>query len=367
MAVKLFNILFLTIREDEYDFLRYRHTIDSTVYADFAPEVEVTHIKLCERSFHPEEKDDNEVFFKSGHGFFNVPWNMLRFVRNNKPDVVMVHGFVFPFQLLFLRLFISRRCKIIIQHHAERPFKNVIKRWLQILAYTNADAYLFSSKWLARQYRNAGVIRDKHQVHEVMEGSSLFKKKYREVARSLLNMNDGPVFLWVGRLDANKDPLTVLKAFKQYQENGGQFQLYMIYGTNELEAEARKFTESCALSVQVHFVGAVPHQELENWFSAADYFVAASYYEGSGIALCEAMACGCIPVVSNIASFEKMTNHGSCGVLFEPGNADDLYEKLLILSESDTDTMSHAVLEQFHNELSFDAIGHKIKQIVLGL
>lgn len=360
--MKLFNILFLAIGPSEFKFLEYRHTIDAQPYLAMKPDFEVLHLKLTEPGFAPPAKAD-ELFFPGKNKFFHLPFALYRYIRWEAPEVVMVHGFTFPVQLLLLRWFKPKATKLIIQHHAEKPFAHPVKRWLQKIAYSKADAFLFASLALAKPYLEQGIIKDKRRLHEVMEGSTLFRPLPKTEARAGLNIPGGTVFLWVGRLDANKDPLTVLKAMHLFKEAGNEFKLYMIYGTNELEEAIRDYIRDQGLAENVVLIGKTEHEALKSWYSAADYFVAASYYEGSGIALCEAMACGCIPLVSNIPSFATMTRQGRYGFLFETGNESDLFEKLSALKQLDAESMSASVVQHFQQHLSLEAIGKRFSSI----
>lgn len=358
---------FYSVPESERDFLRFRHSVDSRLFLPFQDTYALSYLKLENHPSDSAAHTSNEVFFKGKNHFFFMPFALCRHVKKERPDILFVHGFIFPVQLLVLRWFKPKQTKLIIQHHAEKPFAHPVRRWFQRIAYPQADAFLFASLALAKPYLETGIIKDKRKLHEVMEGSTLFTPIPKTEARAALNIGKEPVFLWVGRLDANKDPLTVLKAMRLYKDAGNPFRLYMIYGTNELEKEVGDYTREHALQENVVLIGKTEHEALESWYSAADYFVAASHYEGSGIALCEAMACGCIPIVSNIASFSAMTVQGQYGLLFEAGNEQGLFEKLLSLKYLDANTMSASVMQHFQAHLSTEAIGKRFLAIAKSL
>lgn len=363
--MKLFNILFLAIKESEFDFLKYRHRIDSQIYT--TTRFEVTHLKLSEPGFTVKEHEANELFFRGKNRFFYLPLKLILYIRRQKHDLVMVHGFTFPFQTFALRVLMPKSTKLIVQHHAEKPFRHPVKRWFQKIAYSRADAYLFASKELAIPYLHNNIIKDQKKVYEVMEGSTLFRPHSKDEAKTKTGIKKEPLFLWVGRLDHNKDPLTVLKGFHQFKEAGHPFHLVMIYGSSELEAEIKKHIQENQLHNEVTLLGMIEHAELENWYNAADYFVAASHYEGSGIALCEAMSCGCIPIVTGISSFVKMIENGNFGFLFEPGNSTQFFEKLVMAIQTNKTEMSEKIIAHFNRELSLSAIGHKIETIAASL
>jgi glycosyltransferase involved in cell wall biosynthesis len=365
--MKILNVLFYAIPKSQYEFVTYRHKIDSIAFEELSAKYIFKYFKLHEPDYLPTNYTSNEYYFKGRNRFFHFPLRMYLSIMQEKPDAVFLHSFIFPFQVLFLRLFISKHTKIIIQHHAEKPFVNRIKYWFQKLAYSRVNAFLFSSSDLAQQYLDEGIIKDKSKVHEVMEGSCLFLPKDKMAARRKLGIEEENLFLWVGRLNENKDPLLVLSAFRAYKNKNADFKLYMIYGTFEMESEVKKFISGNGMENNVQLVGRVQHQDLEDWYSAADYFIAASHYEGSGIAMCESMACGCIPIVTAIPSFRTMIKEGNCGYLFQPGNADELLTILLNLNFSEKERLKEKVLEQFNNELSLKAIGRKIERIILNL
>lgn len=318
----------------------------------------------------------NNTCFKNETDYQKIKWhftnlnsilNQIKLViQINKTNysVVWIHGFVSPLNILILKYFLRRQIKIIVQHHAEKPYENFLKLFIQKLAYKNLSGYLFTSKELATQYITNGIIKHDAKIYEIMEGSNLFETRDKLVSRKKLKIDDGEIFVWVGRLNENKDPLTILKAFKVYKEKGFLFKLYMIYSTNELELRIKEYINNNNLIESINLIGKTDHNEMEDWYNAADYFVLGSHYEGSGYALCEAMACGCIPIVTSIPSFKKMTNNGDCGLLFEPGNSNELQRKLESLSSINKNVLREKVLDQFKSELSFEAIAKKQKQMI---
>jgi glycosyltransferase involved in cell wall biosynthesis len=292
--------------------------------------------------------------------YFPLPQHSL--IRSLKPDAVFVNGFIFPLQILQLRKVIGANTRLIVLHRAEKPYKG-IKGWLQRKADGAVDAYLFSSMDFANDWKQTIAI---NKIHEVIQGSSVFSMEDREAARQATGVTGEPAFLWVGRLDANKDPLTILKAFAKYAATNPHARLYMIYQTEELLNEVKEFILSNNLNEIIFLIGKVPHEGLEEWYNAADFILSGSHYEGGGTVISEAMSCGCIPIVTAIHSFKKMTN-GKAGFLFEAGNEHALAEILMTTSSLDMDAEREKVLKQFNDELSFAAIGRKINKLLTTL
>lgn len=76
----------------------------------------------------------------------------------------------------------------------------------------------------------------------------------------------------------------------------------------------------------VRVLGYVPRQDLPCLYSLASLLVFPSLFEGFGIPLVEAMACGCPVVCANATSLPEVA--GTAGVLFDPRSAEDMAEKI---------------------------------------
>jgi glycosyltransferase involved in cell wall biosynthesis len=323
-----------------------------------------------ERIDYEGEYEQNGVhyfFIKLKNKVVRFPWRMHKLIKKLKADVVFVNGFIFPFQIIQLRLALGRSVKIIVLHRAEKPF-NGPKKHLQQLADKCVNAYLFTSAEFGEQWIKNGNIKRQEKIHEVIQASSVFFPGNQLQARAELSVTGLPVFLWVGRLDTNKDPITVVKAFIRLLHSHPNAKLYMIYQTEELLQDVKRLVEANASAKDaIRLIGKVPHLQLQKWYNAADFIISSSHYEGSGVAVCEAMSCGCIPIVTNIVSFRRMTGPGKCGLLYEPGNTEALLNTLLYAIQMDLECESKKVLQQFQAELSFQAIATKINSIILSL
>ncbi len=331
---------------------------------NLAHRYEVESIEQINYSGSKKQQNVQYHFLNTRSSYPYFPWKLHRFIKKLQPNVVLVNGLIFPLQILQLRWMLGKNTRILVLHRGEKPFAG-IKRILQIWADKSINAYLFTSAELGKEWISNGNIRSSRKIHEVIQASSVFIKNDKELARQQLKLEAGPVYLWVGRLDANKDPLTVVGAFLQFYNIYPSAKLYMIYQTEELLEEVNEIIGRYQVNEKaISFVGKVPHKQLETWFNAADFIVSGSHHEGSGIAICEAMSCGCIPIVTNIYSFSKMTGPGRCGFLYEPGNGEELLNLLKHSVQLDLDTESKKVLKQFNEELSFKAIANKISKLV---
>ena len=304
------------------------------------------------------------INFNKKKTFF--PRKLNRLVKSFNPDIVFLQGLHTPLQFLQLGLQLNKKTKVIAQHHAEKPLMG-FRKYLQKMADKFVDAYLFASHDMGLEWVEKGNISSAKKIHEVMEVSSIFSPMDRTTALSKTGVSGDQVFLWVGRLNDNKDPITVIKAFLRFVEVKPMARMYMIYHTEELLADIQQLLNGSTQKNAVTLVGKVPHSDLQYWFNSADIILSGSHYEGSGTAVCEAMSCSCMPVVTDIFSFRMITDNGRCGLLYEAGNGDALFSALLQTQQIDVKEKQRASLEYFRENLSFEAIGKKIQEIATGL
>jgi len=293
-----------------------------------------------------------------------LPFRLHSYIKDLNPDIVFVNGFIFPVQIIQLRKTLGKKVKIIVLHRAEKPFTG-IKGYIQKIADRSVNAYLFASDEFGKEWIKKGIIKNDKKIHEVIQSSSIFHPDNKTAAKKTLSINCNRLFLWVGRLNENKDPLTVIKAFKKYLSLRPGSKLYMIYQTKELLTEIGNLINADSkIREAIILIGKIEHQQLQTWYNAADFIISGSHYEGSGISVCEAMSCGCIPVLTDIISFRRMTGPGNCGFLYKPGDSNDLLSVLLKTNEIDLEIESEKAFRQFKKELSFEAIANKITRVI---
>lgn len=284
------------------------------------------------------------------------PWKAFLKLKKLNPETVYVQGLSFPHFIIIMRLFLKPKTKILVHDHADIcpvNWKKVIYKW----ADRHISTYFFTSKKTAKPWFDNKIISSENKIAECVEGSTHFK--YDASIQKEENS-----FLWVARLDANKDPLTILHAFSEYIKTEPKAILNMIYENTTLLAEVKNLINIKAINNNVNLIGALNHDDLEKWFQKSTFFILGSHKEGGPISLIEAMACGCIPIVTNIPAHFAMTNQGKCGFLFESGNKNELIEILRNLKNVNLDKMREKVIIIFQQEMSHQAIALKIKSAI---
>lgn len=132
-----------------------------------------------------------------------------------------------------------------------------------------------------------------------------------------------PFILYIGRLELKKNTPGLVKAFGILKQSKRWPHKLVLtgqegYGSDEINKNINSFK----LFNEVIKVGYIPAKDLPFIISATDLFILPSFYEGFGLPVLEAMACGCPVIASRIASLPEIV--GEAGFLVNPRNPEDI-------------------------------------------
>lgn len=225
--------------------------------------------------------------------------------------------------------------------------------------FRRMDGFVFNSPGQERLWVKKGIF-PPGKAHFLPEGSSPFAGIAQDDGTAGVA---GPRLLWVGNLDPNKDPLTILKGIKLVLPAYPGLHLTMIYGKATLEEDVRSFIRENRMEANAELIGKVPFHEMPDHYSANDYFILGSRKEGSGYAAIEALSMGLVAVLSNIDSFAHITGNGRVGALFRQGDPADLSVKLQEIFNRDLQKEKATAREHFQNEWSPVALVRKYEEL----
>jgi glycosyltransferase involved in cell wall biosynthesis len=107
----------------------------------------------------------------------------------------------------------------------------------------------------------------------------------------------------------------------------------VVVGDGKLKDSLMSRTRELHLEDRLLFVGKKPHQEIPLWLNACDVFVLPSLMEGNPTVMFECLGCGKPFVGTKVGGIPGVITSGDYGLLCEPGDAEDLAEKLAIALE----------------------------------
>ena len=218
-----------------------------------------------------------------------------RILRKFRPDIVHAQMFYACMFARILRL-IFYRPKLICTEHAnnlEAEYRMRMYRFTDFISDFNTNVsqqavdYFIEQKAFKRS--NSRAVYNGIDLSRFVPNPGV-----RAPVRRRYGIKDGDfLFLNVGRLNSLKDQHTLIAAFSTLPEAR-----LMIVGEGELEADLKQFAAEKKADGSIIFAGA--HNNVEDFYNAADCFVLSSAWEGFGIVLAEAMACA-LPVITTDA------------------------------------------------------------------
>ena len=147
-----------------------------------------------------------------------------------------------------------------------------------------------------------------------------------------------PYFLYLGRHDPYKNLKSLINAFAALKNNQ-EYKLYIAGSTDDrftplLQQQVLELN----LTKQVHFLDYISYQELPILLSNALALVFPTLWEGFGLPVLEAMACGTPVITSNLASLPEVT--GDAAILINPNKVLEITNAMTEIAE-DSQTRSH--------------------------
>ncbi len=130
--------------------------------------------------------------------------------------------------------------------------------------------------------------------------------------------------LHVGTLQPRKNIPVLLEAMARLKER--QLPLVLVGGKGWMYDEIFARIEALGLQKRVFFAGYVPDEELPLWYNAASMLVFPSVYEGYGMPIVQALACGTPVIASDTSAMPEAVGPG--GLLFAPHDVDQLVEHI---------------------------------------
>lgn len=219
----------------------------------------------------------------------------------------------------------------------------LIARFIQgkkILSVWGSDLLVVPSKSVIHRRLTAWILKGFDLIHvdaifmkEILSGWGIPGEKIRIFPFGLKkDMRDLPLtiqkrnlFVTHRRLDPDMDPLTVVRALKQFHKNFPDAELVMM-SNGEMRQEIEKAIDKDTF---IRLTGRVSRETLIKNLINARFYLSASLTDSTSVSLLEAMAAGCFPIVTDLPGNREWVEPGGNGLLFEPANSDALVEKMI--------------------------------------
>ncbi len=179
-----------------------------------------------------------------------------------------------------------------------------------------------------------GVPDDRITVVYPGVDANVFRPPESEVSAGAVS-SGRPYVLCVSGGDPTKNLETLIDAFAALPSSMRDEHDLVLAGDLRRREDLRTRVAERGIAAQTHFPGLVSDERLVELYQRASLFVFPSRYEGFGLPVLEAMACGCPVVCSNAASLPEVT--GDAALLVEPLNTEGFTHGMLtMLADGET-------------------------------
>lgn len=238
----------------------------------------------------------------------------LEAARRERPDAVLLLA-VDPEhipQILLLRtlgikvIYVSTMALLYGKESDSKATIFLKARVLQAL-YSSFDTVVCSTEELSTEYRKLGIKDSKFKI--IPNGVDMSRylpiqsQTEKDTVRQELNLpNDELIFMFMGLMEQRKGVISLIKAWRNYKEQGGRGTLLMVGDEKRSKRGGAEFHKEwdplkASLTPEESVIFHPPTDNPPAYFRAADAFVFCSYKEGLPNVLLEAMATG-IPLVT---------------------------------------------------------------------
>jgi glycosyltransferase involved in cell wall biosynthesis len=257
---------------------------------------------------------------------FYVPW----LLRKHKIDVV--HSLHYSFPLLKTR---ARKVVTIcdmtffIMPEVHEPVKIAYFRSFMRASSHLADSLIFISQSTKKDWKHY-FPKSSQPGFVVTLGKSLaFRPDIvpREVDQVIQKYGlTRPYILYIGTIEPRKNLPRLIRAFAQIANQFTSVTLVICGKKGWGYAEVFEAAKSLNIESRVIFTGFVEEDDKPHLLAGAEVFAYPSLYEGFGIPVLEALACGAPTLTSAISSIPEVA--GDAAVLVNPENTTELAEQL---------------------------------------
>ncbi|MGU3192220.1 glycosyltransferase [Vibrio cholerae] len=206
--------------------------------------------------------------------------------------------------------------------------KQLMKIYQSVLFFS--DIIITQSKYMKQDLLNHILLIRfaENKIKQIYNPIDIESIRYKSLSGCSGSISDKD-FVVIGRLERQKNTITILNAFLKYSRHYPQTKLHIL-GDGIERQELERFVSEKQLSDRVIFHGFVENPYPYILKSRA--FLMSSLYEGFSNAILEAIALNKPVVVSDCPGGNReIVDEGRNGLFFKVGDSNDLFEKLLLL------------------------------------
>lgn len=262
----------------------------------------------------------------SSNSFVRLGLDLSRRLREDQPDLVHVQ-YTAPLHCP-VPVVVSVHDISFLEHPEYFPWARAAQLRLTVRRTMAQAARVLTPSEFSRSAILRAYRLDPSRVEVVpIAVSNGFRPISREVAAGYLRKRhgiEGPFVLTVGDLQLRKNQIGLIRAFeKLIAAHPNLPHKLVIVGKDTWFADrVHKAAENSSVAGRIRFTGWAGDEDLLQFYNACDLMAFPSFYEGFGLPVLEAMACGRAVICSNTSAVPEVAD--SAALLFDPANMDEM-------------------------------------------
>jgi len=172
------------------------------------------------------------------------------------------------------------------------------------------------------EWKTQAEVERRVQVEAKVEVEGEMGSSARPISTLTSSLTFRPFILSVAGADPTKNVETLVEAFGRLPQQLRDAHDLVLVGDFRRRPELRERAAVLGIDKQTRFPGVVDDDRLIDLYQQASLFVFPSRYEGFGLPVLEAMACGCPVISSNASSLPEVA--GDAALLIDPSDVEGL-------------------------------------------
>jgi len=241
---------------------------------------------------------------------------MFRGIR--KSDAVYIwFGDIWALIGVFLAKLLNKKSIIVaggydVANEPSIDYGIMVKKWMRfvpIMAFNSCDKILAVSDFIAEETKK--IVDDHSKIHVIYNGIDTTRFTNKSLARKGI--------VTVGNVTPRSLRVKGIDAFINISKKSIEHDFSLI-GRTDLGVDVQG-------SSNLHLLGYLSGNDLVDELNRHEFYLQLSYREGFGIAVAEAMACGCVPIVSDRGALPEVV--GDAGFIVTYGDWGKVNEIIL--------------------------------------
>jgi glycosyltransferase involved in cell wall biosynthesis len=266
----------------------------------------------------------------SSNPYKRLGWDLARHIRNDQPDLIHVQ---------YTSPLLTRIPAVVTVHDVsfiEHPEYFTSSRRSQLRLTVGRSVRNAARILTVSEFSRDAILRaydvEPSKVRVIPNAANpdfrvIGRERARRAVTDRLKFHE-PFIFSLGDLQPRKNQIGLIEAFSELLTDCPHLRYHLVLTGKEtwFTPKVVEAARASGFASRIHFTGFVSDEDLLELYNACDCFVFPSFYEGFGLPILEAMACGRAVACSNTSAMPEVAD--GAGLLFNPHSSGEITRAL---------------------------------------